>query len=286
MATSSKAIPQPQHIFTTAEYRELLERYRLWKGEQDRVQLQSDKFDKERYLTWKKELLSFYDEYLSHLPTYLLARCPICGGRVWDKVDTYSLNGFGWWGYGSPDARFHWSDTQDKLESDCGHAQLMTWSINLNGLTPDDVFIGTPRRPFEINSERPRLMLWPMEVQATRTCAVIHALPIGRFDDPQPQHRYTAYFVTYFAEDVRVFRDVAERGDMSIFAFQVVEYDFDLVKWVRAGRLFWLDPNDPELPLRGGPVEAFPYANVQGRGEEERLKIIDGQVKVIRLRYD
>ncbi len=118
-----------------------------------------------------------------------------------------------------------------------------------------------------------------MQVQETRTSAVIHALPIGRYNDPQPQHHYTVYFITYFAEDVQVFRRVAERGDMSIFAFEGVEYDFDLVKWVQVGQLFWLDTRDPELPLRGGLVSAFPYGHVQGHGEDGSIEIIDGQAK-------
>ncbi len=268
---NADSIPQPKHVFTMAEYQAFVKRYWEW--------LHRPHND------FREEWISFYDEYLNQLPVYIVARCPFCGGRAWDKVDTYSLNGPGWWMLESPDARFHWSDTLDKMESDCGHAQLMSWSINLNDRIPDDVFVGTAKRPFEISSERPRLMLWPMQVTATRTCAVIHALPIGRFDDAQPQHRYTAFFVTYFAEDATVFREAAERGDMSIFAFQGIAYDFDLIKWVKAKRLFWLKPSDPSLPLQHSLVEAFPYGNVQGLGLEERIKIIDGQVKRIRFVY-
>jgi hypothetical protein len=262
---NTKLVPQSQYVFTMEEYRVFVTRYWQWLHQP--------------HGNFREEWIATYNEYLSHLPVYLVARCPICGGRAWDRIDTYSLNGPGWWMVGNRSARFHWSDTLDNMESDCGHAQLMSWCINLNGLTPDDVFVGTQARPFEIESERPCLMLWPMQVEATRTCAVMHALQVGRFDNPKPRHRYTAYFMTYFAEDVKTFRKVAERGDMSVFAFSGVEYDYDLSKWVQAGRLFWLDTSDPELPLRGRTVEAFPYANVQGHGKDGSIKIIDGQAK-------
>lgn len=45
----------------------------------------------------------------------------------------------------------------------------------------------------------------------------------------------------------------------------------DLVKWVRAGRLFWLNPDNPRELVRG-PVEDFPYANVQPQGWYEILE--------------
>jgi hypothetical protein len=41
--------------------------------------------------------------------------------------------------------------------------------------------------------------------------------------------------------------------------------DYELEKWVKRDKLFWLDPADDEHPLVRGPVEAFPFGNVAGR---------------------
>jgi hypothetical protein len=108
-------------------------------------------------------------------------------------------------------------------------------------------------------------MVWPLV--ARHTSAVIHALPVGRLDDGEPNHRYTAYYVTYFAgddtnlrtEEMWVYTDTGEP------ATGAVQCDRDVIKWVKAGRLFWLNPDDPGQLVRG-PVEAFPYANVQMKG--------------------
>jgi hypothetical protein len=43
----------------------------------------------------------------------------------------------------------------------------------------------------------------------------------------------------------------------------------DLRYWVTQGKLAWLDPIDPALPLRPGPPEAFPYADIVGHSIAE-----------------
>ncbi|MCC6605910.1 MAG: hypothetical protein IT327_22070, partial [Anaerolineae bacterium] len=142
-------------------------------------------------------------EYRSRLPIYLLARCPICGGRVHEPIDTYSLNGpgwkapggrgFGWYGtvpIASPQGTFPQSDVS--YDAECDHAKIVSVMVNLNGIQPDDV-----SQNVQISSERPFVM--PPILKLENTYAVIHALPVGRFDDDEPQHHYTAYFVTYFS---------------------------------------------------------------------------------------
>lgn len=40
--------------------------------------------------------------------------------------------------------------------------------------------------------------------------------------------------------------------------------DYDLVKWIEQGKLYWLDPQNEERLVRQ-PVSAFPYCHVNGR---------------------
>jgi hypothetical protein len=96
---------------------------------------------------------------------------------------------------------------------------------------------------------------------------VVHALPIGRLDDPEPIHRYTAYFVTYFVGDESNLytNEMWVPNDLGEPATGGVQIDTDLLKWVRAGRLFWMDPEDTSRLVKG-PAEEFPYANIQPQG--------------------
>ena len=96
---------------------------------------------------------------------------------------------------------------------------------------------------------------------------MLHALPIGRLDDKEPIHRYTAYFCTYFAGDWTnlLSEEMWVPNDLGGPAMGLVQVDIDLKKWVKADRLFWLDPDD-QSQLVQGPAEAFPYADVQPVG--------------------
>ena len=39
---------------------------------------------------------------------------------------------------------------------------------------------------------------------------------------------------------------------------------WDLAQWVRKGKLWWLDLDRDDLPLRNSPENEFPYANIKG----------------------
>lgn len=126
----------------------------------------------------------------------------------------------------------------------------------------------------------PNIMVWPL--LARRTSAVMHSLPIARLDK---QAQYSAYFSAYFAADDSNLYDEAlyVHTDIGTPATDGVYYDEELVKWVNAGRIFWLDGPDAQLVQQ--PVEKFPYASVYPRGISE---IQDGKVvgmKPIHLVY-
>jgi hypothetical protein len=143
-------------------------------------------------------------------------------------------------------------------------------SVSLNGLQPNDLIgymLGDKlhNRTMEIRAA-PYVMVWPLLARHTR--AVIHALPIGRLDDEESIHRYTAYFVTYFAGDQSNLRTTAGMWVANEYggpAMGWVKESRDLLKWVKADRLHWLDPDDTSK-LLNGPPEAFPYVNVKPKG--------------------
>jgi hypothetical protein len=245
----SKAVEKSDNPFTILEYKEFVQRC---------VALEVKASVNFHYVLEQERKL--HEEYRSRLPVYLLARCPICGGRVHERIDTYSLNGPGW---KAPGGRgFGWYGTIPQsavsYEAECRHVVIVSVMTNLNGIQPNDV-----NQEVWITSERPFVMSPVLNLE--QTYAVIHSLPVGRFDDFEPQHHYTAYFVTYFTNvDRRIYDKVMQPAHEG-YGLVVIDWaNYDLLRWVKKGKLYWLDKNDSDLPLRNGPVSDFPYGNVKG----------------------
>lgn len=272
-------LPQPHDVFSFAEYKFYIREATSAARQTAQAYLGShpewSAADSEYYS--KKEAISrsWLLHYLPHLPIYLLARCPFCGGKVSESVDTFSLNGFGWNNdQMEPSGRGWWGGTVpgagtfrrvNSFHSECQHTRLVLYGVNLNGCEKFDeldwssIFIG---------AERPYLI--PSVLQVEDTCAVLHSLPLGRVTDREYVPRYTIYFTTYFTQRAQEFDQALEPyrskdGPPRIAPYDVADYD--LSPWVQEGRLFWLDSTHPDLPLAGGALtqQPFPYANVVGR---------------------
>ncbi|MEZ4526184.1 MAG: hypothetical protein R2941_09725 [Desulfobacterales bacterium] len=223
-----------------------------------------------------EELKRFAQEYHRRLPIRLTTRYPYCGEKILQYVDFFSLIGYfspcpnselyrgSLWYYKVP------------FRKVCDHAVIMTYAVNLQGLVPDDIVKQGIRLQSEELDSAPLVIVWPLV--ARQTSVVMHAVPIGRLDDPEPVHRYTAYFMTYFASDKSNLRTdkMYVHTDVGYAATEGVKTDRDLAKWIRAGRLFWLDPDDPEHPLVHGAPENFPYGNIRPEGWYRILN--DGKV--------
>lgn len=295
------SIPQPEDVFDFVTYKELLQQarrlreeknrlhqiiYPLFKGQPLRQDLSDLPESKQFDVVWKQFHL-VTQEYSDRLPIHLIAQCPYCGVHILQPVDCYSLMGFDeslkvTKVYG--DGRPSWPNPLPAQR--CKHALCATLAVNLNGLMPDDVAGWALERKMGgimgIDSS-PYVMVWPLI--ARYTSAVMHALPVGRLDDEEPIHRYTAYFTTYFVgEGSNLCRQMWVPAEFGGPATAGVHTDRDLLKWVRAGRLFWLDPSDTSRLVKG-PAAAFPYANIEPR---ERYHILeDGQLeRTDASRYD
>ena len=102
--------------------------------------------------------------------------------------------------------------------------------------------------------------------------------------------RYTAYAVTYYAhtkmhkklKDRRMkpqqidYEEDPEYEPVWLASMGEMESEphaFDLKYWVQKGKLQWLDLGQPDLPLKSGPVEDFPYVDIQfDRGNRYRMR--------------
>ncbi len=249
-------ISQPSEIFMLGTYRQFLDRVKAH---------QQDVF----------QLRQLQREYFQRLPRYLLAVCPYCGVLLQQPVDSFSFMGY------HPALNLHHYYRRLNLDweyprvSQCQHWLLSLPFVNLHGKMPDDLPPWAVERAWSphqfLLESAPNLIVWPL--LARQTSAVIHALPMGRLDDLAPMHHNTIYFVSYFVgSNSNLYTDEmwvpTDRGSP---ASGGVEIDTNLVKWVRAGRVFWLDPMD-DYQLVQKSLESFPYANVQPQGWYEVLK--------------
>jgi hypothetical protein len=102
----------------------------------------------------------------------------------------------------------------------------------------------------------------------------MHTLPICRPEGQQFAPRYSLYIITYYSEnpDEMLNRRWQAARAWSTLLLPTYFPDqaeiFDLARWVRVGKLQWLDLLDPSLPLRTGPVALFPYVNIKGSIEQ------------------
>jgi len=229
-------------------------------------------------------------DYWRSLPTYLLARCPLCDGTYAAPLDTYSL---AHWVYASSGESVFSSFYQ---EIDCSHFVAVQHFINLNGVAPIEIsYIG-------LRSEAPYVLpvFLPYDVESY---AVMHALSICQVEEGHFVPRYSLYVITYYSADpaslnarrlagafedhymatptsryakLPLWRNLPAGMEPPMYQSGYIDTWFDLPAWVKGGKLLWLDTADPELPLRAGPVEAFPYANITGRKGEHSYR--DGKL--------
>lgn len=206
-------------------------------------------------------------DYWERLPTYLVSRCPFSGHQFTAQLDTHSLAGW----------MTHPDLYQDVYDDD--HQQIASpyvvaihTFINLQGFLPDDqVYFSNA---FDVPFILPYFL--PDDIPSY---VVLHSLPLCYLAGQTFEPRYSLSIITYYATEpalLRERRQAAERawgGDDPEYRCVMLEPSsplhpqsevWDLRLWVRRKRLLWLDPASPNLPLRDGPAEDFPYADVQG----------------------
>jgi hypothetical protein len=248
------------------------------------------------------DMLAVEEKMRLRLPIYVIGRCPFCGGRIWESIDTFSLNGpiwrkhtfkgVGWFGpldNITPEDqqkyayfRLYHGEHRPSFEAECDHIQCLDWFVNLDGQEPLEV------RSFSERTEVPHLVLRLMNDPGT--LAVLHMLPLRRIDAQAGARPYKIFFMTYFSKDRNLMQRVLEPLEVSepVQALRVLPpWDDELVKWVKKGRLYWL--NEQGNPVtrswfdtQGKPVsqsveETFPYGNLTGYKAGFLIK--DGKIK-------
>ncbi len=156
----------------------------------------------------------------------------------------------------------------------CPHFVAVETFVNLNGWLPVET------RSYTSLLDVPFVMpvFLPDDIESY---AVMHSLPICRMENGAFVPRYAAYMLTYYSTTPSALWYRREHDPAVAEAYvQDPEYEgaklnscFDaqenpewlkLRLWVERGKLKWLDPSSPDLRLRQGPPEAFPYADIKG----------------------
>jgi hypothetical protein len=196
--------------------------------------------------------------YRDHLPVLPLSRCPFTGQVLYHSIDMYGLDGF-WWDFHNPIRLLTFLPST--LFS-------FTGALQPGGSVERTTFLCRPGPgiPFVI----------PELIGTDGVKAVLSSLKIGPhtgfpilyFADPLPPgiepsndwgadhwERIDSHGTVYWNESV----DLEE------------EYDFDLVPYLRSGKLLWIRPDDRTMTLQSGLV-GCPYVDLEGERRIQRIQ--------------
>ena len=256
----------------------------------------------------KKRAYRVDDGYWKQLPTYLIARCPLCKTPYKAKIDPHSCSG--WDTISSASGRIFYSEKHENAK--CEHHVTVQKFTNFHSEKPLE--FGGFRNDLHVPFVMPFFV--PDDISSF---AVIHSFKICRLEDKNKRvynykvhafeeklkkyrfrdrrditdrsaedtaalkkavfvPRYTAYAVTYYSADPQelIRRRVDSEKEYgaddpeyeplflaSMGEMKRTPYAYDLAYWVEQKKLQWLDLESPDLPLKSGPVEDFPYVNIQ-----------------------
>ncbi|MBK9748534.1 MAG: hypothetical protein IPO91_17405 [Chloroflexi bacterium] len=202
---------------------------------------------------------------------YTLSICPFCDEPYRQQLDLYSL--YNW----SPR---YYGDTlrySPNGNHTCEHFTAVHGFLNLNRMKPRkrELYGGRLR---STESEVPFISpcLLPDDLESL---VVLHSVPICRIEGEMFVPTYTLYLLTYYAQDAAA---VLHRRLMewtggqplrhvtwadtrpSLYWEQVQDQPevWDLERWWRKGKLFWIDPTTQKLNAFNS-IE-FPYRAIKG----------------------
>lgn len=203
-------------------------------------------------------------EYERRLPRLAQGCCPFDHKPLYRTFDPHGLDG-PWW---HPDA------TPAEPVS-CPHFCCLRGAVHFNGHAPRggdfQAHVG-PEAPYVIPAilDQPGVVAVVSQVRMTPG--------------------YIAYFIAYFAQRRPPVRQLAANWPRTLFAYVTgagdrrwrvdeVEQDFDLGRWVEAGKLRWCPPDDSStLAPFPQPASSCPYVGLPG---ERRRSVVFGATRVL-----
>jgi len=189
-------------------------------------------------------------QYISILPQIALSRSPFSNEIYYLSIDTFGLDG-AWWDAENP---------VRAIDNEPTDYFALTGSVFVN----TDI----PKIPFSVKPGPAVPWVSPRLLENENIVAVLSHIKIGQYD---------AYPIVYYSKDMN---DNIERintwgtdyylvDDNEGFAlsgntFNIDdEYDFDIAKWIKKGKLKWINKDDTSLKIQSN-LEACPYIDLLG----------------------
>lgn len=215
-------------------------------------------------------------------PLTRIAQCPLCRQETRVRIDMLSIKRWRSDKDTNGDffklARFEDFATSSRDHVTCVHYFAVDVFIAFNGQLPEKCVeeLDVSR---EFGPEKPYVM-GELVDRFHSLCAVIHAVPICRIRGARYLPTYTAFLVSYYAEE-------RELWDIKGFvaATKEIPYSYlvspretgvdrngnpfsewwDLESYARRKRLLWLEPETRDLPLSSIDERPFPFKGLTGR---------------------
>ncbi|MFQ5500666.1 MAG: hypothetical protein ACE5EQ_00010 [Phycisphaerae bacterium] len=254
----SRLSAQVNKAFTPSERRSIIDALALAQEEMDRISVAYERSEGEEETRLSVELEAVHRrvmdlncQYQTSLPVVPLSRCPFTGEVLRHSIDLFGIDG-PWWNYQVP------ARPVEELPSTYF---ALAGSLKLNR-EPDAVpFLCKPGP--EVPYVVPHLIGQP-EIKAVISSIAVgphEGFPIFYFSQPT---RYEILRVNTWGLDCYVAEDPYGAGYSAQTYDVEADYDFDLEKWIRGGKLLWIAPGDRSLTLRS-TTGSCPYLGLEGR---------------------
>lgn len=203
------------------------------------------------------EIMKVSEDYKELLYPVNISRCPYTGMIVTYDMDLGGLDG-PWWNLEVPVRKELFApDTYFALDG--------AMKLKSEDITSEFQIAPGPDKPFVIPG-----ILENTEIKAVLTSTMLDGHQI--------------WWITYFTYPIVVgvqgvnlygtetYRALSPIGLPHVFSevYSERDYDYDLAKWIRAGKLLWVTPGDNSFKLNAY-VEGCPYLDLPGHG---RIQLI------------
>lgn len=250
METNSFSIKERNDLLTSIfQLRKILEqlRFDLENTTEDET-LQNHLM--QEYDKVSNELEVFEEKYTAGLPNLQLSRCPYTNKIYSLCIDSFGLEG-PWW-----DANQPIREEEEAMPS----FFAITGSVNIIG--------EAPTAPFTIKPGPAIPWVCPRLLSNEAISAVLSHIKIGIYD---------AYLTVYYTNsevvetkrintwgiDEYLINDDEGYAVLDRTYDEEDEYDFDIARWIKNGKLQWIAINDQTLELHSS-INNCPYLNIKG----------------------
>ena len=189
----------------------------------------------------KIEAKRLSDLYFELLPKVIMSCCPFDDEPLIRTFDPFGLDGL-WWDV----------DAFPEEPNPCEHFCVVRGAVNFNNIPAQSGRIEANPGP-EVPYIIPRLLNIPGMI------AVISQVSMD--------NGYIAYSVCYFCKERPPKEQLTEDWARSIQSHttHVDPWDFDLLPWLKQGKIKWCPPNSDNTFLSAEPVEHCPYIDLPGK---------------------